>query len=113
MSDEENHKQVLRDSGLEVQRQSLENIDRVRANAFAQLDAVLPTVRPTLLITYGPPASGKGACQDRFFEVATAQTKFDTNNYFAINIDAIVEQLDATKLVKQDAENYWLFRPAK
>lgn len=66
-------------------------------------------VSPVLLITFGPPASGKGSCIDKFFDAAK-EYGFNPSNYISINLDAIIDQLDTDKEVLKDPAAYFYFR---
>lgn len=85
--------------------------DTILNNELIKMDGLTSATQPVFIITYGPPASGKGSCQDKFFGLGE-KNGFDRNNYYSIDVDYLVELLDKDGLVKQKADNYWIFRSA-
>lgn len=65
---------------------------------------------PVFVIKYGPPASGKGSCLDKFNSEAEKIGDFTTSNFVDINVDDIVTKLDVDKTILADPNNYWNFR---
>lgn len=69
-----------------------------------------PVQTPVFVIKYGPPASGKGSCLDKFNTEAEKMGDFTPSNFVDINVDDVVKKLDVDNTVMVNPDNYWNFR---
>lgn len=65
--------------------------------------------RPTLLVAYGPPASGKGSCLAAFAKAV--HPGVDISTYVHAVVDDVVSSLDVGGRIKTDPDYYHVLRP--